>query len=181
MDKRLVKSSRFLSLVLRHDPGRIGLTLDEAGWADVGELIAGAQRHGVQLSREVIREVVRNNDKKRFTLTADGNRIRARQGHSISVDLGLEAVEPPEVLYHGTATRFLDSIREQGLVRGARQHVHLSGDEATAVRVGQRHGRPAVLHVRSRAMRDAGHVFMLSENGVWLTDAVPVDFIDFPE
>src|SRR5215470_5379984 len=127
--------SKFLSLVLRHKPEEIGLTLDGQGWADVEDLIERANRRGVPLTRELVERVVATNDKKRFALSADGARIRASQGHSVEVDLGLEPRQPPEVLFHGTATRFLAGIAEKGLLPGKRQYVHLSLDEATAVTV----------------------------------------------
>jgi putative RNA 2'-phosphotransferase len=152
--------------------------LDEQGWADVDELIACAARNGRQLSRELIEEVVATNEKKRFALSRDGSRIRAAQGHSIEVDLGLEPEEPPEILFHGTATRFLPSILAGGLRPGSRQHVHLSLDKATALKVGQRHGKPAVLRIRSRDMWRAGIPFYCSQNGIWLTDRVPPEYLE---
>jgi putative RNA 2'-phosphotransferase len=169
-----------MSLVLRHRPDKIGLTLDENGWANVLDLIACSKRGRVRLTRDLIGEVVATNDKKRFVLSEDGARIRAAQGHSIDVDLGLQPQQPPDLLYHGTADRNLSSIREQGLVKGRRQHVHLSLDHATAVKVGQRHGRPVVLTVRSGDMAREGHLFYLSENGVWLADHVPPSYLEFP-
>ncbi len=178
MRNRLVRTSKFLSLVLRHKPEVIGLELDDAGWAPVSELVRRAREHGRELSESTIREVVETNDKRRFSLSADGTRIRARQGHSIRVDLGLEPVTPPGVLYHGTARRFLRSIRRQGLLRGERHHVHLSPDEATAHAVGRRHGRPVVLRVDAGRMHADGHAFYLSENGVWLTDQVPAEYLE---
>jgi putative RNA 2'-phosphotransferase len=180
MDADLTRVSKFLSLVLRHKPEEIGLMLDGQGWAEVDELIACAGRHGRRLDRALIRRVVETNDKKRFALSDDGSRIRASQGHSVEVDLALEPRTPPEVLFHGTATRFLESIRNQGLHAGGRNHVHLSLDEATATKVGARHGRPVVLRVRSGEMARAGMIFYLSDNGVWLTGSVPAEFIDFP-
>jgi putative RNA 2'-phosphotransferase len=176
----LVKISKFLSYVLRHEPGAIGLALDANGWADVDELIAKAHAAGTPLDRDGIAAAVATNDKQRFALSPDGARIRANQGHSIDVDLALSPQTPPDVLYHGTATRFLDSIRAQGLVAGQRQHVHLSADRDTATRVGARHGTPVVLAVDARAMHAAGLAFVRSDNGVWLADAVPVQYLDFP-
>jgi putative RNA 2'-phosphotransferase len=132
------------------------------------------------LTRPLLQQVVDTNDKKRFALSADGSKIRASQGHSVAVELGLPPQEPPEMLYHGTATRSLDSIRATGLHSASRQHVHLSADEATAVKVGQRHGKPVVLRVRAGAMHRAGLEFFLSANGVWLTDQVPPEYIEFP-
>lgn len=181
MDSSLVRVSKFLSLVLRHDPGRIGLRLDDAGWASVDELLAAAAGAGVRLDRETLERVVAENDKKRFALSPDGTRIRASQGHSITVELGLEPQTPPEQLYHGTASRFIESIRTTGLHSAARTHVHLSADEATARNVGQRHGKPVVLTIAAGRMHRDGHAFYRSENGVWLTDVVPVEYIGFGE
>jgi putative RNA 2'-phosphotransferase len=180
MDASLVRISKFLSKVLRHAPESVGLRLDEAGWVDVDDLLAAAARAGVALDRPTLERVVADNDKQRFALSPDGLRIRASQGHSVSVELGLAPQEPPEVLFHGTADRNLASIREQGLVPGRRTHVHLSADEATAINVGRRHGRPVVLRVRAGEMHRAGHPFHRSDNGVWLTSAVPPAHIDFP-
>jgi putative RNA 2'-phosphotransferase len=181
LDKSLVRFSKFLSLVLRHDPSRIGLRIEEAGWADVEELLAGANRAGVPLTRELLQQVVEQNDKRRFALSPDGRRIRASQGHSIPVDLQLEAVTPPDFLYHGTASHVLDSIREDGLIAGKRNHVHLSIDRETARAVGKRHGRPVVLSIRARVMERDGYSFYRSANGVWLTQNVPTSYIDFSE
>ena len=180
MRSEVVRDSKFLSFVLRHRPDQIGLDLDENGWADVEELIAKARAAGRTLTLERIHRAVAENDKQRFSLSEDGRRIRARQGHSVAVDLGLEPTAPPEILYHGTARRFLDSIRASGLTPGNRHHVHLSPDEVTARKVGQRHGPPVILRVRAGVMHDAGHRFFLSENGIWLTAAVPVSFLEFP-
>jgi putative RNA 2'-phosphotransferase len=166
--------------VLRHAPQRIGLTLDQAGWADVDELLAAAARAGTPLDRETLERVVRENDKQRFALSPDGRRIRASQGHSVPVELGLAPATPPEVLYHGTATRFVESIRRSGLHAGRRTHVHLSSDEATALGVGRRHGTPVALRVASGDMHRAGHEFVQSANGVWLTRAVPPEHITLP-
>lgn len=177
----LVKVSKFLSLILRHQPEAIGLTLDENGWTGIDDLIRLADLKGDRLTRPLLERLVVENDKKRFAISEDGRRIRASQGHSVAVDLGLPESEPPEVLYHGTASRFLPSIRAEGLHTGSRRHVHLSVDVPTATTVGRRHGKPAVLLIRARAMDEAGHKFFLSANGVWLTERVPVDFIDFPE
>lgn len=174
----LVSTSKFLSLVLRHQPEVIGLILDDSGWADIDTLIRLSQAHK-PLTRALIEQVVEENRKQRFAISDDGRRIRANQGHSIEVDLGFVPVTPPTLLYHGTATRFVDAIRREGLVKRSRQHVHLSADADTATAVGARHGKPAVLIVRAGEMAVAGHAFFRSENGVWLTDAVPVGFIDF--
>ncbi|MEM6499007.1 MAG: RNA 2'-phosphotransferase [Pseudomonadota bacterium] len=174
MGKRLIQASKFLSLVLRHQPQSIGLCLDKAGWASVEELVAKSRG---RLSHDIVRDVVEQNDKQRFALSDDGHFIRANQGHSVDVDLGLESIVPPETLYHGTAQSFLEAIRGQGLTAQTRQHVHLSLDHETAIKVGQRHGRPVVLEVAALKMHAAGHIFYRSENGVWLTDVVPVDFL----
>lgn len=180
MRATLVRPSRFLSRVLRHAPASIGLALDAAGWADVDTLIERARAHGLPLDRAMLDEIVATNDKQRYAYDDGGRRIRARQGHSLDVDLGLVPVEPPARLYHGTATRHLHAIQRQGLRPGRRRHVHLSTDAATARHVGARHGMPAVLGVRAHAMHTAGHPFYRAENGVWLVDAVPRAFIDYP-
>ena len=172
----LTKTSKFLSYVLRHRPDVIGLTLDANGWASVAELIDKAKPK-TTLSEELIREVVDTNDKQRFALSQDGQRIRASQGHSVNIELGLEPVEPPPSLYHGTATRFLESIEAHGLRPGNRQHVHLSADIETAIKVGQRHGNPVVLEVAAGQMFATGSVFLRSDNGVWLTEQVPVRYL----
>jgi putative RNA 2'-phosphotransferase len=175
------KVSKFLSLVLRHQPERIGLALDPQGWADIDAVIARAGKHGMAVTREEILQVVATSDKQRFALDDTGRRIRANQGHSIDIDLGLEPREPPLVLFHGTAEANLAAIRAEGLKPGRRQHVHLSRDAAAAEAVGRRHGRPVVLQVAAGRMWSAGYAFFLAENGVWLADAVPAEFIAFPE
>jgi len=178
MDRNLVSLSKFVSLILRHEPQRIGLTLDAQGWAGVEELLAAAARHGTVLTRENLESIVAQNEKQRFAFSDDGQRIRARQGHSIDVNLELACQTPPDILFHGTATRFLESIRATGLEARSRQHVHLSHDEATAMQVRQRHGKPVVLKVRAGQMHAVGHQFFLSENHIWLTAAVPVEFLE---
>jgi putative RNA 2'-phosphotransferase len=180
MATNLVQLSKFLSLVLRHKPEEIGLALDENGWANVDELLRLASQSGRPLTRPILEQIVAESDKQRFAFSDDGRRIRANQGHSLAVDLALPPSQPPEMLYHGTASRFLDSIRAGGLQAGSRQHVHLSLDVATAIKVGQRHGKPVVLEVRAGAMHAAGNPFYLSANGVWLTERVPVEFLTFP-
>ncbi len=174
------RTSKFLSLVLRHDPARIGITLDDAGWTDVAALLAACSAHGVNLSRDALTELVATSDKQRYALSPDGTRIRANQGHSVEVDLDLPPTPPPATLYHGTVDAALAGIRAKGLVRGARHHVHLSADLDTATKVGTRRGAPVILKVRADAMADAGHVFYRSANGVWLVDTVPTEFIEFP-
>ncbi|WP_246576783.1 RNA 2'-phosphotransferase [Actinospica durhamensis] len=175
--KQLVKDSKFLALVLRHDPGKVGVELDGAGWVAVDVLLAAAGAHGRRISRAQLDRVVAQNDKKRFEFDEAGARIRASQGHSVPVELGYAPSEPPEVLYHGTATRYLESIFRDGLVPGKRHHVHLSADTATAVKVGTRHGKPAVLTVAAARMRADGHEFYCSTNGVWLTEKVPTGYL----
>ncbi|MEK7950863.1 RNA 2'-phosphotransferase [Luteolibacter soli] len=178
MDNKRI--SKFLSLVLRHEPEKIGIVLDEHGWTDSQELIQAAARHGVRFDQSTLLEIVRTSDKQRFALNEDHTRIRANQGHSVEVDLALEPKQPPESLYHGTVEKFLGSIRSTGLQKGERHHVHLSPDLTTATKVGERRGKPVILTIRAAAMAEAGHPFFLSENGVWLTDAVPPEFIEFP-
>ena len=178
MNSHVVSTSKFLSLILRHQPEKIGLSLDANGWASLDDLLRLSAARGNPLTRALIEEVVATNDKQRFVLNEDHSMIRASQGHSVSVDLGLSAMTPPPVLFHGTATRFLESIQQQGLLRGNRQHVHLSPDEATAIKVGQRHGKPVVLKVAAGKMHSDGHPFYRSANGVWLTDHVPPAFLE---
>ena len=180
MSRDLVKISKFLRLVLRHKPEEIGLVLDGSGWTSIEDPVRLANQHGTRLTRELVQKIVAENDKQRFAISEDGLRIRANQGHSIAIDLGLNPSTPPLLLYHGTASRFIDSIQETGLHSANRQHVHLSPDHSTATKVGQRHGQPLVLTVRSGAMAAAGHLFYLSNNEVWLTDRVPVNYIEFP-
>ena len=179
-NKARKKISKFLSLVLRHKPETIGLELDENGWASVEELLDKMNRDPYSLSFDDLKEVVETNDKQRFIFSEDYKQIRANQGHSIQVDLALEAQTPPGILYHGTAIKNLDSIKEKGLIKGSRHHVHLSADKKTALTVGGRHGKPVVLEVQAMNMYQAGMDFFLSENGVWLTDHVPPHFISFP-
>ena len=175
---KVVQASKFLSFVLRHQPEAIGLALDADGWGSVDDLIAGAARHGRQLSRELIEQVVATNDKKRFELSADGLRIRAVQGHSTrGVDRQFEPRQPPGVLFHGTASRFVAAISRQGLKPGSRHYVHLSADEQTARAVGLRYGLPVVLVVDAVRMHAQGFVFHQAENGVWLTARVPPAFL----
>jgi putative RNA 2'-phosphotransferase len=181
MPPPLVRLSKFLSLVLRHHPERIGLELDGGGWADVEELLEKSRQADVPLTRELLHQIVEENDKRRFALSPDGRRIRASQGHSIPVELELTPISPPELLYHGTAARALESIRRDGLTGRGRQHVHLSGDEETALAVGRRHGKPVVLKVEAGRMERDGQRFYRSANGVWLTDEVLPSYLVFPE
>ncbi len=176
-EKEMVHISKFLSLVLRHQPGKIGIALDENGWARVATLIQQANKNGVQLSREILEEVVETNNKKRFAFNADKTKIRASQGHSMAVDLNYTPQKPPAMLYHGTSERALKSIMANGLQKQNRQHVHLSTDIITARNVGQRHGKPVVLRVDAEAMAQNGYLFYLSENQVWLTEQVPTEYL----
>jgi putative RNA 2'-phosphotransferase len=175
--RRLVRVSKYLSLHLRHRPERLGLELGPGGWVEVDRLLAAARRDGYPLTRAELDEVVARNDKQRFSFDASGSRVRANQGHSVDVDLQLEPAEPPAVLYHGTGAGSAAAIRREGLRKMRRHHVHLSPDIQTARRVGARHGAPVVFAVDAIAMRDAGHVFYRSSNGVWLTDQVPPAFL----
>ncbi|GGL13764.1 putative RNA 2'-phosphotransferase [Sphaerisporangium melleum] len=177
-ERRRVRVSKYLARHLRHEPARIGLTLDECGWAEVDALLAAAAAHGFRITPRELELVVAHDGKQRYTL--ENGRVRANQGHSVPVELGLPAAEPPAVLYHGTVSRHLAPIREQGLRPMSRHHVHLSGDRETATRVGARRGTPVVLVVDAAAMRAAGHTFRVSANGVWLADHVPPGFLRFP-
>lgn len=179
MDPALVRTSKFLSLILRHKPQEIGITLDEAGWVGIAELIEAANANGSRLDMDLLLRVVHENDKQRFAISADGTSIRANQGHSIEVNLGLTPTPPPMMLYHGTVARFLSSIREKGLVAGNRHHVHLSADPHTAEIVGRRRGEPIVLVIDAGQMANDAFQFYLSQNGVWLTVHVPVGYICF--
>ena len=169
--------SKFLSLHLRHQPQALGLTLAPGGWVPVAELLAACAAHGQPLSAAELHELVAGSDKQRFAFDETGQRIRAQQGHSVEVNLELAPAVPPAVLYHGTVAAALPAIRREGLQKMDRHHVHLSPDEETARRVGQRRGQPLLLRVDAAAMQAAGHVFYQSGNGVWLTDAVPPEFL----
>jgi putative RNA 2'-phosphotransferase len=176
-EKENIRISKFLSLVLRHKPETINLTLDESGWVDVEVLIRQMRVHGIEISKEVLQHVVGTNSKSRFAVNDGCTKIRASQGHSIDVELGYDPKEPPSLLYHGTAESSLASILKTGLVKRDRHHVHLSADADTAIKVGQRHGKPVVLQVAALEMFKDGHQFYQSENNVWLTDHVPVRYI----
>ncbi len=169
--------SKRLSLILRHQPEKAGLTLGDGGWVAVAELLAGLDTIGWGISEDDLHRVVAHNDKKRFTLSEDGAMIRAAQGHSVEIVQDLATIIPPDTLFHGTATRFLDAILAEGLKKMSRQHVHLSADIDTATRVGQRHGKPVILTVASAAMHADGHAFYRADNCVWLTDTVPSRYL----
>jgi len=176
----IVATSKLLSYVLRHRPDSIGLALDANGWAGVDEMLARLNGAGHAIGRDLLARVVAGNDKQRFAFSEDGSRIRASQGHSVKVDLALTPAEPPDMLYHGTASRFMKSILAAGLRASGRHHVHLSANVATAKTVGARHGFPVVLHVDARRMREDGAVFYQSDNGVWLTEAVLPRYLSVP-
>lgn len=171
-----VKIGKYISLILRHKPWVIGIELDKNGWADTKELIEGVSKKYPDFNMEQLEYIVFNNDKKRYSFNEDKSKIRARQGHSINVDVELKEAEPPKFLYHGTAQRFLDSIMCDGLVPKSRLYVHLSKDEETAEKVGKRHGKPVVLKIETGRMAEDGFKFYLSENEVWLTKTVPPQY-----
>lgn len=171
--KQDVDLGHYLSLTLRHNPTAAHITLDTHGWADVQKLLDGMNQAGKHIDLEILERIVRENDKKRYCFNEDHTKIRASQGHSVKIDLGLKAEAPPAVLYHGTATRFLESIRKNGIVRQSRQYVHLSADRKTAETVGSRHGTPTVLVIDATSMVKDGFVFYRSENGIWLCEKVP--------
>ncbi|HEV7281005.1 MAG TPA: RNA 2'-phosphotransferase [Pirellulaceae bacterium] len=172
-----VRVSKYLSYVLRHRPDSIGLALDEQGWANVEELLARSAEHGETLDRATLDEIVRTCPKRRYAFSEDRTRIRASQGHSLKIDLALKPQTPPETLYHGTATRFLEVILRDGLRSMNRTHVHLSADVETATAVGRRHGKPVVLEVAAARMANDGYRFYLSENSVWLAEVVPPQYL----
>jgi putative RNA 2'-phosphotransferase len=172
-EDRMIRLSKRMSKALRHKPERVGLALDPHGWVAVTDLL-----NALGVAEEELREVVARNDKQRFTI--EGDRIRANQGHSVEVDLGLPVATPPNTLFHGTVAQFLDDILRDGLRPMSRHDVHLSPDVETARRVGARRGRPVILTVDAKAMSDAGHEFRLSANGVWLTQHVPAPYLACP-
>jgi putative RNA 2'-phosphotransferase len=176
-NSRLVKISKYLSKHLRHQPERIGIQLAPGGWVSVDELLAACQRHSFPINRIELNEVVVSNDKKRFSFDSTGTLIRANQGHSVEVDLQLEPVIPPDVLYHGTGHGAVEAILGEGLCKMSRHHVHLSQDIATAKSVGARHSRPVVFIVNAAAMYEAGYTFYCSDNGVWLVERVPPEYL----
>lgn len=186
LDKNQLKErSKYLSKILRHQPDTIQLQLDSAGWADVSELLAKMAKYGLRFKppfdRETLDEIVATSDKQRYSFSEDGTRIRANQGHSVPVELGYEPQQPPDWLYHGTAHKNVASIKKSGLIRVKRHHVHLSTNQETALQVGGRHGSPVSLTIRAGDLYRSGHVFYVTPNGVWLTDAVPAEFIEFKE
>jgi putative RNA 2'-phosphotransferase len=178
MDPRqLTRISRYLARHLRHEPQRIGLTLLPGGWVPVDDLLDACRAHQFALTREELEAVVAQNDKQRFAFDETGTHIRANQGHSVEVDLQLEAVQPPTVLFHGTSQRVSAAIEQMGILKMSRHHVHLSEDIETVLRVGARHGVPVVFRVDAARMAADGHRFFRSANGVWLTDHVPALYV----
>ena len=178
-EKQKKTISKFLSLILRHNPETIGLRLDTNGWANVEELLSKSALHNIPCTKKELEEVVETNDKQRFIFNEDHSQIRANQGHSIRVDLNLQSQTPPDFLFHGTVEKFMTPIQSEGLKKMGRQHVHLSRDKETAEKVGDRRGQAIILVILSGAMHKDGYDFYLSENGVWLTDNVPVNYINF--
>lgn len=177
-EKDLIKISCYISMLLRHKPQAAGIGLDEHGWADVNELIKGVSENKAPLTIEELEYIVDTDDKGRYSFNEDKTLIRACQGHSVPVDVELDAVEPPELLWHGTGEKYVASIDEMGLIPKSRLYVHLSADYETAVTVGRRHGKPVVYRVRAKDMSKDGHEFFLSKNGVWLTKEVPVKYLE---
>ncbi len=179
--EKIKKVSKSLSYVLRHRPDTIGLMLGENGWVAVDALLRAFEEHDPFYSRELIERVVAESDKQRFELSADRKQIRARQGHSVEIDLGYEPAVPPDVLYHGTATRNLESIFDSGINKGNRHHVHMSTNKQTMLAVGMRHGKPALLAIDAKRMHEQGYTFYVTGNNVWLTEHVPAEFIEQTE
>lgn len=177
-NKDLIKTSCYISMLLRHKPQAAGLTLDEHGWADAGELIKGVSEHKAPLTMEELEYIVDTDDKGRYSFNEDKTLIRANQGHSIPVDVELDEITPPDVLWHGSAEKYAGSIAEKGLIPKSRLYVHLSSDYETAVTVGKRHGTPVVYQVNAVEMGKDGYKFFVSKNGVWLTKEVPVKYLE---
>jgi len=174
----LKRTSVFISLILRHQPEVIGISLDRHGWANVQEMIDGINKTGkYSIDMPTLEEIVRTDNKQRYSFNEDKTKIRANQGHSINVDVELKENVPPEILYHGTGEKYVDSINTEGLKPKSRLYVHLSKDIDTAIKVGSRHGKPVVYKISAGEMHRQGYQFYLSENGVWLTKIVPADFI----
>lgn len=176
-EEKHIKLSRFLSLILRHKPEEIGLTLDSQGYLEVEKLLQGINNTGRKIDKDTLDEIVASDNKQRYSYNHDKTKIRANQGHSIKVDLGLVNSKPPEFLYHGTVERFLDNIGKHGLLKMNREYVHLSKDIETAKNVGARRGEPVILIVNAEQMYNDGYDFYLSENGVWLTEKVPAKYL----
>lgn len=176
-EKQLTHISKFLSLVLRHQPETISIQLDQNGWTDVNELIEKATNYGVKFDKDILKHIVATNSKKRFAFNDTLDKIRASQGHSVDIELGYSNQKPPTILFHGTADKFVQSILDTELEKRNRQHVHLSSDLETALKVGQRHGKPFIFKVLAEQMYNDNFQFYISENGVWLTDNVPTKYL----
>lgn len=179
-ERRLERLSKFISMILRHKPQVIGITLDEHGWADVDELIKGINETGeeIEFSKDTLETIVKTDKKQRYSFSQDRTLIRANQGHSIPVDVELEKKEPPKVLYHGTGVKSVKAIQEQGLLPMERLYVHLSIDVKTATNVGKRHDTPVIFQVNAEQMQKDGYDFFQSVNGVWLTKEVPAKYLE---
>jgi len=177
ISKEDMRISKFMSLILRHKPEEIGLKFDEYGYIKTSGLINGLNKKGYKVTISDIERIVDEDNKQRYSFNNDKSKIKANQGHSIAVNLELQAVEAPKVLYHGTATRFSESICKEGIKKQARQYVHLSADIETATKVGKRHGELVIFKINSGQMYNDGYKFFLSENKVWLTDYVPVKYL----
>jgi putative RNA 2'-phosphotransferase len=173
MHNNEIHLSKFLSLILRHQPETIGIQLDTNGWANVNELLKKANEHGIEIDRKILNHIVETNSKKRFAFNNTQDKIRASQGHSLEIELGYTNQKPPEILYHGTGEKSVHSILNTGLEKRNRQHVHLSSDRETAIKVGQRHGKPVVFIILAGEMHEDKYSFFLSDNGVWLTNNDP--------
>lgn len=181
MNRRLIKISKFLSLILRHKPEIINLKINSEGWANIDELIKKTNDNGLSINYTDVKEIVEKNNKMRFKISNDEKNIRANQGHSININLNLKEKKPPNILYHGTTIKFIESIKENGLVKNKRHHVHLSTDKYSAINVGKRHGKPIVLEIDSKKMYQDGYLFYLSENLIWLTDKVLPKYLKIEE
>ena len=181
MDKHETKRlSKFLSLILRHQPEKVGITLDENGWVEIATLLDGICKSGRNVTRRQLEQVVKSNDKQRFSISDDNQRIRAKQGHSVAVELGYQPTKPPKTLCHGTPIKYMELIRQGGLKKMQRHHVHMHADDKLAKEVGGRRGQPVLLIIRSLEMHEEGYEFFVTNNEVWLTDHVPPQYIDFP-
>ncbi len=176
-EKQQTHISKFLSLVLRHKPETIGIQIDQNGWVDINELIDKSNKYGIQFDRETLNHIVATNSKKRFAFNDKFDKIRASQGHSVEIELGYKNQKPPEILFHGTSEKSVQSILKKGLEKRNRQHVHLSSDTETAIKVGQRHGKPVIFEILAEKMYNDKIEFYISENGVWLTDNVPTKYL----
>jgi putative RNA 2'-phosphotransferase len=180
MNKNLVNKSKFISLILRHKPEEAGITLDEnGGWVNVDDLLNGVNSKGLNITREILEEIVFHNTKDRLSFNEDRSKIRANYGHSLPVLLDFDPLCPPEILYHGTATKYVDSIKQQGIISKSRQYVHLSDELETAKLVAIRHGKPIILNILSSKMYDDSYKFYKAANGIWLTKTVPSEYIIF--